>query len=87
MIRPDHPAVTDLEAAVASPSQHFGSPAEVLKTEGLDHAAKRRILESWIRDAEMLAEAATEGMAGNGQSRLQEAHQALDQLEQQAAGR
>jgi len=87
MNRPDHPAVTDLEAAVASPSQHFGSPAEVLAAEGLDHVAKRRILESWIRDAEMLAEAASEGMTGGGQNSQQEAQQALAQLEKQAAGR
>jgi hypothetical protein len=70
----------DIEAAVLSPSRYFSSPEEVLQRRGLSHADRRRILESWVRDAKLLADAEAEGMAGPGRPRLQEAVQALSRL-------
>ena len=42
---------------------------------------KRRILESWKKDAELLVTAQDENMAGGERSLLQDVSLALDQLE------
>ena len=65
---------------VADPHEHFESPRDVLRDRRLDLAGKRRILESWRKDAELLAEAQAENMAGGESARLREVELALAEL-------
>ena len=54
---------------------------DVVNDARLDKAGKKRVLESWARDAEQLSQAEAENMSGPGRPRLQEAHLALLELE------
>lgn len=69
--------------AVADPSRQFASPMEVVNDATLDIDAKRLILESWKKDAELLSTATDENMTGGETSisLLQDVHLALDKLE------
>ncbi len=44
---------------------------------------KQRILESWVRDAQLLSQAEAENMQGTERSRLQKAKLALLELQKQ----
>jgi hypothetical protein len=70
----------NVEAAVLSPTNHFGCPMDVVKDPRLTRGDKQRILESWVRDAELLSQAEAENMQGSQRPRLQEAKLALLQL-------
>jgi hypothetical protein len=67
----------DVEAAVLSPANHFGCPMDVVTDPRLTKGDKQRILESWVRDAELLSQAEAENMQGPQRPRLQEAKLAL----------
>ena len=70
-----------VDDVIADPTRQFQHPSEVLKDDSLDVDEKRRILESWKKDAELLATAQDENMAGGERSLLQDVSLALDQLE------
>ena len=53
-----------VEEAIADPTRRFQHPSEVLADDSLGDEDKRRILESWKKDAELLATAQAENMAG-----------------------
>lgn len=56
---------------------------DVVKDRRFTGDAKQRILESWVRDAELLSQAESENMQGTERTRLQEAHLALLELQKQ----
>ena len=69
---------------VADPNPKFGRPLDVLYDDVLDVDAKRHILESWKKDAQLLSTASNENMTGGkpSASTLQEVTIALYKLEQ-----
>ena len=71
----------NVDAAVLDPAAHFASPMDVVKDKRLTRGDKLRILESWVRDAELLSQAEAENMQGKERSRLQEANLALRELQ------
>lgn len=73
--------------AVKDPTQEFSSPDAVLRDSTLNVADKRRILESWVKDAELLAEAETENMSGGEGARLRESKLALASLNETEGGK
>lgn len=73
----------DVDAVVLDPAAHFASPMDVVRDTRLTSSDKRRILESWVRDAELLSQAEAENMQGTERTRLQEASLALQELQKQ----
>ena len=73
----------DVDNAVMDPTRYFSRPAEVLEVAGLSHDDKRRILQSWALDAELISEAESENMRGRPDDRsyLREAKLALLELD------
>jgi hypothetical protein len=65
------------------PTRYYSRPAEVLGDTRLDHDQKRRVLQSWALDAELMHEAEAENMRGRAGDRpyLREARLALLALE------
>jgi hypothetical protein len=59
---------------------------DVVDDEGLDADEKRRILESWKKDAELLSTAQDENMAGGERPQLQDVSVALRHLERIGSG-
>lgn len=77
----DSSKTLDVDAAVLDPAAHFGSPMDVVNDKRLTTTDKHRILESWVRDAELLSQAESENMQGPERTRLQEANLALRELQ------
>lgn len=73
----------DLDAAIVNPAANFDSPMAVARDAGFTKDEKLRILESWVRDAQLLSQAETENMAGDERPRLQEAKLALFEVQEQ----
>jgi hypothetical protein len=73
----------DVDNAVKDPTRYFSRPAEVLDSAGLNRDEKRRILQSWALDAELISEAESENMRGRVDERsyLREAKLALLKLD------
>jgi hypothetical protein len=71
----------DIEVIIKDPAKHFGSPREVVVAEGLSVDEKRRILDSWALDAQLLSVAEEENMAGEDRPGLREVKLALLELE------
>jgi hypothetical protein len=71
-----------VEQVIADPTKKFDSPMEVVNDPKLDIEQKRAILESWKKDAELLATASAENMTGGEAPQLQDVCLALDKLEQ-----
>jgi hypothetical protein len=70
------------EDAIADPTRQFNTPMDVVLDSTLDLDAKRQILESWKKDAELLSTATNENMSGGETpSLLQDVNLALDKLE------
>jgi hypothetical protein len=76
-------ALLDVDSAVLDPAAYFASPMDVVKDKRLTKGDKQRILESWVRDAELLSQAEAENMQGPERTRLQEASLALQELQKQ----
>lgn len=79
-----HPETSiDIDDAVMDPSRYFSRPAEVLDDPRLTRDEKRRILQSWALDAELISEAESENMPGRAGDRsyLREAKLALLELD------
>ena len=73
-------AQRELERAVTQPSSVYEAPEDVLADSRLDDTQKRRVLESWERDARELAVAEDENMAGGEPNRLGAVLEALAKL-------
>ena len=73
----------DLESAALNPTRFYARPKDVLGDARLDAAQKRRVLESWVLDAQLLADAEGENMPGRATERpfLREAKLALTELD------
>jgi hypothetical protein len=71
----------EVDHAIADPTRDFKTPMDVVRDPGLDIDEKRKILESWKTDAQLLATAQDENMAGGESSRLQEVVLALEALD------
>lgn len=69
--------------AIRDPTRYFSRPCDVLEHATLTREQKRRILESWVTDADLLAVVQSENMAGGGDERtyLREAKLALQKLD------
>jgi hypothetical protein len=83
MTRRKGPASADnatVDEVIKDPTVRFDSPAAVLADPALTEEQKETILTSWVKDAELLAEAENENMGGGERSRLQEASVALESL-------
>jgi hypothetical protein len=72
--------IPDVETLIKDPTQHFRAPMDVVREARLSQEDKRRILESWCRDAEQISEAENENMTGAPRPRLQEVKLALQEL-------
>ena len=72
----------DVGDAVLDPTRYFSRPCDVLDAATLTRDEKRRILESWVTDAELLSTAEAENMPGGSDERpyLREAKLALQKL-------
>jgi hypothetical protein len=73
----------DVEAAILDATRYFSRPCEVLEDSRLSRDQKRRILQSWALDAELISEAESENMRGRVDDRsfLREAKLALLKLD------
>lgn len=70
-----------IEAIIKDPGKHFRSPREVIADRQLTHEDKRRILDSWALDAQLIAVADEENMSGSQRPGLREVKLALLELE------
>jgi len=70
-----------VENAIADPTRSYACPMDVVRDDHLDVEEKRRILESWKKDAELLSTAQDENMAGGERPQLQDVSLALGELE------
>lgn len=76
------PDVKDaVEEAVKDPTQKFDRPMDVVCDPRLTKDEKRRILESWAHDAQLISQAEAENMAGPERPRLQDVKLALLELD------
>ena len=73
-----------IETILKDPAKHFASPRDVVTAEGYTHDEKRRILDSWALDAQLLTVAEEENMAGNDRPGLRDVKLALLELEKLA---
>jgi hypothetical protein len=71
----------DLDAVVLDSADYFDSPMDVIRDSRFTHDEKRRILESWALDAQLLSQAEAENMPGPKRSRLSEVKLALLELQ------
>lgn len=53
-----------IDEIVVDPTRHYETPFQVLNDQGISQEQKRRILESWKVDAELLSTATYENMTG-----------------------
>ena len=70
-----------VENAIQDPTRYYTNPMDVVHDDDLDPDEKRRILESWKKDAELLSTAQDENMAGGERPQLQDVSLALGALE------
>jgi hypothetical protein len=74
-----------VESAISDPTRHYACPMDVVNDDALDTDEKRRILESWKKDAELLSTAQDENMSGGERPQLQDVSLALGELERLSA--
>lgn len=70
-----------VENAIADPTRYYARPMDVVNDADLEPDEKRRILESWKKDAELLSTAQDENMAGGERPQLQDVSLALGELD------
>ncbi len=70
-----------IETIIKDPDKHFRAPRDVVADQSLTRDEKRRILDSWALDAQLLAVAEEENMAGKDRPGLREVKLALLELE------
>jgi hypothetical protein len=74
----------DIETIIKDPGKHFRAPREVVSDGQFSVDEKRRILDSWALDAQLLSVAEEENMGGADRPGLREVKLALLELENQA---
>jgi len=67
--------------AIGDPTKEYRHPMDVVRDDRLEAEEKRRILESWKKDAELLSVAQDENMAGGERPQLQDVVLAIQELE------
>ena len=72
-----------IDTIIKDPAKHFRTPGDVVADPSLNVAQKRRILESWALDSQLIAVAEEENMGGDERPGLQEVKLALLELEKQ----
>lgn len=77
----------DIETVIKDPGKHYANPRDVVSDRALTHEDKKRILESWALDAQLLTVAEEENMGGPGRPGLREVKLALLELEDRPDGR
>jgi hypothetical protein len=75
-----------VESAISDPTRHYARPMDVVHDESLEPKDKRRILESWKKDAELLSTAQDENMSGGERPQLQDVSLALTELDRDSPG-
>lgn len=70
-----------VESAISDPTRHYTRPMDVVNDESLGTDEKRKILESWKKDAELLSTAQAENMSGGERPQLQDVSLALTELD------
>jgi hypothetical protein len=70
-----------VEQAISDPTRAYATPMDVVNDEDLSLDEKRKILESWKHDGQLLSTAQGENMAGGERSQLQDVSLALTELE------
>lgn len=73
-----------IETIIKDPGKHFASPRDVVTDGRFAPEEKRRILDSWALDAQLLAVAEEENMPGQDRPGLREVKLALLELENSA---
>ena len=73
-----------IDTIIKDPGKHFAAPREVVCDRALTREDKKRILESWALDAQLLAVAEEENMGGPGRPGLRDVKLALLELEERA---
>lgn len=74
----------DIETIIKDPGKHFAAPRDVVADRNLTREEKKRILDSWALDAQLLTVAEEENMSGPGRPGLREVKLALLELEERA---
>ncbi len=74
----------DIETIIKDPGKHFRAPREVVCDRQFTADEKRKILDSWALDAQLLSVAEEENMGGADRPGLREVKLALLELENQA---
>jgi hypothetical protein len=75
---------SDIDDIIKDPGKHFRAPRDVVADAALSLADKKRILESWALDAQLLTVAEEENMSGPGRPGLRDVKLALLELEGRA---
>ncbi len=70
-----------IETIIKDPVKHFRTPRDVVADTHYTRDEKRRILDSWALDAQLLAVAEEENMAGKDRPGLRDVKLALLELE------
>ena len=73
-----------IEAIIKDPAKHYRAPRDVVADNRLTREEKRRVLDSWALDAQLLSVAEEENMGGADRPGLREVKLALLELEKQA---
>ena len=74
----------DIETIIKDPGKYFASPREVVTDRDLSTDEKRKILDSWALDAQLLSVAEEENMGGRDRPGLRDVKLALLELEKGA---
>ena len=74
----------DIETIIKDPGKHFAAPREVVAADDFTREEKRRILDSWALDAQLLAVAEDENMPGQDRPGLRDVKLALLELAEHA---
>ncbi len=72
-----------IETIIKDPVKHFRSPREVVSDPAFTPEEKRRILDSWALDAQLLSVAEEENMGGSDRPGLRDVKLALMELEKE----
>jgi hypothetical protein len=75
-----------VESAISDPTRHYQCPMDVVRDDDLELEEKRKILESWKKDAELLSTAQAENMSGGERPQLQDVSLALGELDRLGSG-
>lgn len=71
----------NIEQMKLDPTKEFDKPFDIVKDERLSNAQKLELLQQWEADAQLMQEAATEGMTGGEDALLREVSEARKAVE------